>query len=77
MTIVPMRQIWPLILRRITRTPQASQPPLRQLVRWLWGLGGALCALDVHFISSLPVVQWTVCKAWADTRPVQIAWAES
>jgi L-fuculose-phosphate aldolase len=33
--------------------------------------------LDVHFISSLPVVQRTLCKAWADTRPVQIAWAES
>jgi cephalosporin hydroxylase len=33
--------------------------------------------LDVHFISSLPVVQRTVCKAWADTRPIQIAWAES
>ncbi len=33
--------------------------------------------LDVHFISSLPVMQRTVCKAWADTRPVQIAWAES
>src|SRR5258706_15410573 len=34
-------------------------------------------ALDVHFISALPVVQRTVCKAWAETRPVQIAWAES
>jgi len=33
--------------------------------------------LDVHFISSLPVVQRTVCKAWAETRPVHIAWAES
>ena len=33
--------------------------------------------LDVHFTSSLPVVQRIVCKAWADTRPVQIAWAES
>ena len=28
-----------------TRDPQASQPPSRQLVGWLWGLGGALCAL--------------------------------
>jgi hypothetical protein len=36
-----------------------------------------LLELDVHFISSLPVMQRTVCKAWADTRPVQIAWAES
>ena len=33
--------------------------------------------LDVHFISSLPVMQRTVCKVWADTRPVRIAWAES
>ena len=36
-----------------------------------------LLGLDVHFISSLPVMQRTVCKAWADTRPVQIAWTES
>ena len=30
--------------------------------------------LDVHFISSLPVRQQPVCKAWADTRPVQSIW---
>jgi hypothetical protein len=28
--------------------------------------------LDVHFVSSLPVMQRPACKAWADTRPVQI-----
>jgi hypothetical protein len=28
--------------------------------------------LDVHFISSLPVMQRTACKAWADTKPVQM-----
>ena len=33
--------------------------------------------LDVHFISSLPVMQRTVCKVWADTRPVRITRAES
>ena len=33
--------------------------------------------LDVHFVSSLPVMQRTACKAWVDTRPVQMAWAES
>ena len=32
--------------------------------------------LDVHFISSLPVIQRTVCRAWVDTRPVQIVGAE-
>ena len=34
-------------------------------------------SLDVHFVSSLPVMQRTACKAWVDTRPVQMAWAES
>jgi hypothetical protein len=33
--------------------------------------------LDVHFISSLPVMQRLACKAWADKRPVQIVWAVS
>ena len=32
--------------------------------------------LDVHFVSSLPVMQQPVCMAWVDTRPVQIVWAE-
>ena len=31
--------------------------------------------VDVHFISSLPVMQRPVCKAWADKRHVQIVWA--
>ena len=31
--------------------------------------------LDVHFISSQPVMQRLACKAWADKRPVQIVWA--
>ena len=30
--------------------------------------------LDVRFISSLPVMQWTVCKAWVDSKPVQMVW---
>lgn len=33
--------------------------------------------LDVRFISSLPVMQRPVCKAWADTRHVQIVWVVS
>ena len=32
--------------------------------------------LDVHFVSSLPVMRQPVCRAWVDTRPVQISWAE-
>jgi len=39
------------------------------------GDGGLPLRLDVHFISSLPVAQRTVCKAWAHTRHVQIVWA--
>jgi len=33
--------------------------------------------LDVHFISSLPVLQRPACMAWADTRCGQIVGAES
>jgi len=31
--------------------------------------------LDVHFITSLPVMQQHACMVWADTRPVQSVWA--
>ncbi len=34
-------------------------------------------ALDVHFISSLPVKQRPACMAWTDKTPVQMVWAES
>ena len=30
--------------------------------------------LDVHFISSLPVMQGTAYKAWVDSKPVQMVW---
>jgi hypothetical protein len=30
--------------------------------------------LDVHFISSLPVMWGTVYKAWVDSTPVQMVW---
>jgi hypothetical protein len=36
------------------------------------GPGPFPAVLDVHFVSSLPVMQRPACKAWADTRPVQI-----
>src|SRR5712691_11205324 len=36
--------------------------------------GGVL--LDVHFISSLPVILRSACKAWVDRGPVQIVAAE-
>jgi len=32
--------------------------------------------LDVHFISSLPVIRRSACKAWGDREPVQIVVAE-
>jgi len=32
--------------------------------------------LDVHFISSLPVMQGNAYKAWVDSKPVQRVWAE-
>jgi len=38
------------------------------------GGNNAFAILDVHFISSLPVRQQPVCKAWADTRPVRSIW---
>src|SRR5262249_32206951 len=43
--IVHLRKLWLLILCRTKQAPQASQPPLHQLVRWLCVFGGALCAL--------------------------------
>jgi DNA invertase Pin-like site-specific DNA recombinase len=41
------------------------------------GLSQAAIArhLDVHFISSLPVMQGNVYNAWADSKPVQMVWA--
>ena len=30
--------------------------------------------LDVHFISSLPVMPGTAYKAWVDSKPVQMVW---
>jgi hypothetical protein len=33
-----------------------------------------LGALDVHFISSLPVIPGTAYKAWVDSKPVQMVW---
>ena len=30
--------------------------------------------LDVHFISSLPVIPGTAYKAWVDSTPVQMVW---
>ena len=32
--------------------------------------------LDVHFISSLPVMQGSAYKASVDSKPVQMVWAE-
>ncbi len=40
-----------------------------------WGVAEAR-ALDVHFISSLPVILQSACKAWVDRKPVQIVVAE-
>ena len=39
-------------------------------------LNGAkqLVILDVHFISSLPVMPGTAYKAWVDSKPVQMVW---
>jgi len=34
----------------------------------------ALVELDVHFISSLPVMPGTAYKAWVDSKPVQMVW---
>ena len=37
---------------------------------------GTYGELDVHFISSLPVILWSACKAWVDKESVQIVAAE-
>ena len=49
----------------------------------VWTLGGFVTYdvlffihLDVHFISSLPVILRSACKAWVDRGPVQIVAAE-
>jgi hypothetical protein len=39
------------------------------------GQYGPLGALDVHFISSLPVMQGNAYKTWVDSTPVQMVWA--
>jgi hypothetical protein len=35
---------------------------------------GFLTKLDVHFISSLPVMPGTAYMAWVDSKPVQMVW---
>jgi hypothetical protein len=39
-------------------------------------ISGPNLYLDVHFISSLPVILRSACKAWVDRGPVQIVAAE-
>jgi hypothetical protein len=36
---------------------------------------GMVGVLDVHFVSSLPVMQRLVCTVWVEKKPVQIAGA--
>ena len=49
------------------RLPFDAPPPVAQRPR-----KAPEGALDVHFISSLPVMQRPACTAWADKRHVQI-----
>ena len=47
-------------------TPSVSMSPTPQQIADL--------RLDVHFISSLPVMPRTAYKAWVDSKPVQMVW---
>ena len=54
----------------------AGRPPEEG---WRQALSGAVSVdaattLDVRFISSLPVMQGNVYKAWVDSKPVQMVW---
>ena len=51
---------------RVTGIPTVEV--LRLFVR------GKKSPLDVHFISSLPVMPGTAYKAWVDSKPVQMVW---
>ena len=64
--------------RAITSELYGGGPELRLKQELLLGIGGwrLLSALDVHFISSLPVKRQPVCTAWVDTKPAQIVEAE-
>ena len=39
-----------------------------------YGKSEKMGGLDVHFISSLPVMQGNAYKAWVDSKPVQMVW---
>ena len=53
----------------------ASHDRLTRMLQGPWS-GHTFFDLDVHFISSLPVILRSACKAWVDREPVQIVAAE-
>ena len=64
--------------RSATRCPWTLVPPAAYRgykdVNDAWAAG--VLAVDVHFISSLPVILRSACKAWVDREPVQMVAAE-
>ena len=48
---------------------------LTPLLRILMRVTQTWRELDVHFISSLPVMQGNAYKTWVDSTPVQMVWA--
>src|SRR5262249_5685640 len=57
------------------RTPATDAVPAGSVAHTAHAAGAQQITLDVHFISSLPVMQQLACKVWADIRPVQSVWA--
>jgi hypothetical protein len=60
--------------RLLTQPPGCTPKRLRPKCGARCRNGRRCQALDVCFISTLPVMQRPVCKVWADKRPVQSAW---
>ena len=50
------------------KTPTGGDPNASQLIT------NMIAELDVHFISSLPVMPGSAYKAWVDSKLVQMVW---
>ena len=68
----------PLVRRPVPLSPRVFGLflPMRRVRPWQGDTKQVGLKLDVHFISSLPVILRSACKAWVDREPVQIVAAE-
>ena len=67
-TVAQQRQ--PLVVNDYATSPYACSPCMEDLKAY----AVVAAPLDVHFISSLPVMPGTAYKAWVDSKPVQMVW---